>query len=82
MIDGVNSLVTSSTKGHIAVWNLDEQKLDSVLHDAHSGSVNGLSFLPQQPTMITSSSDNSIKVIVSDHMTIMTTPYIYIDVDI
>ena len=66
-IDGVSTLASGSAIGHIAVWNLDERRLQAVLHDAHSGPVPGLRFLPQQPLMITSSPDNSLKVFAFLH---------------
>ena len=48
--------------GHIAVWDLEERKLASMERRAHRGAVTGLQFMPEQPLMVTSSSDNSVKV--------------------
>ena len=44
------------------MWDLEGQRLDSVMEDAHQLGVGGMSFLPDQPLMVTSSKDNSIKV--------------------
>ena len=55
-------MVSGSTIGHIAVWDLEDKCLHSEIVDAHSGPVNGLRCLPNEPLLITSSADNSIKV--------------------
>lgn len=55
-------MASSSTMGHIGVWDLDKKRLHSEIRDAHSGTIAGLKFLPNEPLLITNSSDNSIKV--------------------
>ena len=60
--DGVSTMATGSLLGHIAVWDLDERKLSSIQHDAHRGAVTGLQFIAEQPLLVTSSADNSVKV--------------------
>ena len=62
--DGVSTMATGSPLGHIAVWDLDERKLSSIQHDAHRGAVTGLQFIAEQPLLVTSSADNSVKVIM------------------
>ena len=57
-------LSASNKSGGIAVWSLDQQKLEVILADAHVASVDGMVFLPEQPFLITSSKDNSIKVLL------------------
>ena len=55
-------MVTGSPAGHMALWNLEEKKLQSQIRDAHASAVTGLQCLPSEPLMVTSSPDNSIKV--------------------
>ena len=60
--DGHPIMATGSTQGHIALWNLEERKLQSQMRESHSGAVSGMKCLPSEPLMVTSSSDNSLKV--------------------
>ncbi len=60
--DGHPILVTGSTLGHIALWNLEERRLQSQMREAHNGGVTSLYCLPSEPLMVTSSPDNSLKV--------------------
>lgn len=55
-------MVSGSPLGHIAIWNLDEKRLQSQMRDAHAGPITGMRCLEQEPVMLTSSVDNSIKV--------------------
>ena len=55
-------MATGSTIGHITFWDLEKKRLITVLRHAHANSVTGMKFLQRQPTMITSSPDNSLKV--------------------
>ena len=57
-------LTGSSRSGDIVVWDLDSRRLECVISDAHSGSVNGMMCLPQQPLLVTCSEDNSVKVTI------------------
>ncbi len=55
-------MATGSTHGHIALWNLEDRKLQSQMREAHDGAVTGMKCLPSEPLMVTSSTDNSLKV--------------------
>ena len=55
-------MATGSTLGHIALWNLEEKKLQSQMRHAHRETIAGMAFLQSEPVMITNSSDNHIKV--------------------
>lgn len=55
-------MVTGSTVGHIALWDLENRKLHSYMKEAHYASVTGLVCLPSEPLMVTSAADNSLKV--------------------
>lgn len=60
--DGHPIMVTGSTIGHIALWNLEEKKLQSQIRNAHQSTVSGMNCLPSEPLMVTSAADNSLKV--------------------
>ena len=62
LTDGVTTVATASSVGHIAVWGLDERRLVTVVRDAHDGIIGGMEFIQSQPLMVTSGNDNSIKV--------------------
>ena len=55
-------MATGSTQGHIVLWDLEERKLQSQMRESHNGAVTGMKCLPSEPLMVTSSSDNSLKV--------------------
>jgi len=63
LTDGITTVATASSVGHIAVWGLDEHRLVTVIRDAHDSAVGGMEFIQSQPLMVTSASDNSVKVI-------------------
>lgn len=68
-LDGPPVMLTGSSTGHVAVWNLEERKLSSQMRHAHSGEhggVAGLCCLPSEPLMITSSGDNTVKMWIFD----------------
>lgn len=60
--DGHPILAAGSSHGHIGVWDLSERRLASQIRNAHSHAVHGLTFLPNEPVLISSSADNTIKV--------------------
>ncbi|XP_057327342.1 WD repeat-containing protein 36-like [Microplitis mediator] len=59
-------MATGSLPGHIVFWNLDEKRVDSQLINAHSGPVAGLQCLPNEPLIVSSSPDNSLKIWIFD----------------
>ncbi|GIY91432.1 WD repeat-containing protein 36 [Caerostris extrusa] len=64
--DGVPIMASSSVMGHIAIWDLEKKRLHSEIREAHKGCVSGMKFLPNEPLLITSSQDNSIKMWIFD----------------
>lgn len=64
--DGTPMMATGSVTGNITFWDLEEKKVASQLIAAHSGSVTGLLCLPNEPLVLTSSSDNTLKLWVFD----------------
>lgn len=63
--DGYPIMASGSLSGHVVFWNLEERKVVNQLH-AHSGAVSGLQCLPNEPLMVTSSADNSVKLWIFD----------------
>ncbi|KAE9246299.1 hypothetical protein PF004_g4861 [Phytophthora fragariae] len=61
-------VVSGSRSGDIAVWNLQTKRLESVIAAAHDGAVVSLQFLANEPLLLSSGSDNSIKLWIFDHL--------------
>jgi len=59
-------MVSGSPKGHLAVWDLEERKLEAQMRSSHQASVTGLACLSGEPILVTSSSDNSVKQWIFD----------------
>jgi U3 small nucleolar RNA-associated protein 21 len=55
-------MATSSMNGDIAIWDLDRRTLFHTIHRAHDDAVQSAQFLNGSPILLTSGSDNSIKV--------------------
>lgn len=64
--DGFPVMATGSELGHIALWDLKERRLLSQVRDAHAAPVTGLKCLPNEPLMVTSSPDNTLKMWIFD----------------
>ncbi|RLN46233.1 hypothetical protein BBJ29_007619 [Phytophthora kernoviae] len=61
-------VVSGSNSGDIAVWNLQTKRLESVIPAAHDGAVVSLQFLANEPLLLSSGADNSIKLWIFDHL--------------
>ncbi|XP_076239663.1 WD repeat-containing protein 36 [Calliopsis andreniformis] len=59
-------MATGSLDGHIVFWNLEQRKVESQLQKAHFGAVTGLKYLPNEPLLVSSSPDNSLKLWIFD----------------
>ncbi|XP_015590061.1 WD repeat-containing protein 36 [Cephus cinctus] len=64
--DGYPIMVTGSLSGHIVLWNLEERKVESQILNAHFATVTGLKCLPNEPLLLSSSPDNSLKLWIFD----------------
>ncbi|XP_015522612.1 WD repeat-containing protein 36 [Neodiprion lecontei] len=64
--DGHPIMATGSLAGHVVFWNLEQRKVDCQLLNAHFGAVTGLNSLPNEPLIVTSSPDNSLKLWIFD----------------
>ena len=45
-----------------SIWDLEKRRLQSVIRDAHDSSVISLHFFANEPVLMSTSADNSIKV--------------------
>ncbi|KAJ3812423.1 Utp21 specific WD40 associated putative domain-containing protein [Lentinula aff. lateritia] len=60
--DGQPIMASASSLGHIAVWDLNEGgRLLHMVRGAHDGAISALEWIPNQPVLITSGEDNSVK---------------------
>ena len=73
--DGAPIMITGSTQGHLAIWDLEQQALVQQHRHAHRGAITGMKSLPSEPLIVTSSPDNSLKVI-THHYNLVSNPFI------
>ena len=59
-------LVSGGTSGNIVVWDLQAKQMHSRIADAHHGTVVGLSFLVGEPVLLSSGTDNSLRMWIFD----------------
>lgn len=59
-------LASGGSFGVISIWNLKKKRLQSVIKDAHDNSILSLHFLANEPVLLSSSIDNSIKMWIFD----------------
>ncbi|VFQ89188.1 unnamed protein product [Cuscuta campestris] len=64
--DGQPLLASGGSSGVITIWNLEKRRLQSVIKEAHDCSVISLHFFANEPVLLSSSSDNSIKMWIFD----------------
>ncbi|XP_030370468.1 WD repeat-containing protein 36 [Scaptodrosophila lebanonensis] len=65
--DGPPILVSASSNGHMALWNLEDRKLNGQFQ-AHMDQVTTAICLPSEPLMLTTSPDNSMKLFIFDQL--------------
>jgi U3 small nucleolar RNA-associated protein 21 len=59
--DGPPMLISSSSNGHLALWDLEEKRMAAQTRDAHCAEITGIKCLQGEPLMLTSSPDNTLK---------------------
>ncbi|GJQ99218.1 U3 small nucleolar RNA-associated protein 21 [Tanacetum coccineum] len=64
--DGQPLLASGGSSGVISIWNLEKKRLQSVIRDAHDSSVISLHFFANEPVLMSTSADNSIKMWIFD----------------
>lgn len=62
VLDGQPLLASGGSSGVISIWNLEKKRLHSVVREAHDGVITSLHFFANEPVLMSSSTDNSIKV--------------------
>lgn len=55
-------MATGNMHGDVALWDLSERRLAHIMKNAHDGYITSLTFLHNQPVLVTGATDNSIKV--------------------
>ena len=55
-------LASGGSSGVIAIWNLEKRKIHSIIREAHDGTIVSLHFFANEPVLMSSADDNSIKV--------------------
>ena len=55
-------MATANMHGDVALWDLSERRLAHIMKNAHDGFITSLTFLHNQPILVTGSTDNSVKV--------------------
>jgi U3 small nucleolar RNA-associated protein 21 len=64
--DGFPFLLSGSTQGQLAVWDLNKKALVDTIPEVHQGGVTAMQFLAGEPLLITSGADNSLKMWIFD----------------
>jgi U3 small nucleolar RNA-associated protein 21 len=64
--DGSNTMATSNNTGSIAIWELNERTLITVMKWAHSSKITSIKFFDKEPLLLISGIDNSIKIWIFD----------------
>lgn len=60
--DGASLMVSTSNAGHMAIWDLENERLHRQIRNVHNGPITGCEFIHQEALLVTSSSDNRLKV--------------------
>uniref|UniRef100_A0A6G1S835 WD repeat-containing protein 36 n=1 Tax=Aceria tosichella TaxID=561515 RepID=A0A6G1S835_9ACAR len=61
-LDGRPFLVTASPVGHLMIWNLERKRLATQIRHAHANSISNCQFLRNESQLVTTGTDNTIKV--------------------
>ena len=64
--DETATLASASASGSIAIWDLEKRQLDQVITEAHEGAVVSVCFLLSQAMMVSTGTDNAVKIWIFD----------------
>ncbi|GFZ02665.1 transducin family protein [Actinidia rufa] len=64
--DGQPLLASGGSSGVISIWNLEKRRLHSVIGEAHDSPIISLHFFANEPVLMSSSADNSVKMWIFD----------------
>lgn len=62
ILDDEQVMATANMHGDVALWDLSERRLAHIMKNAHDGYITSLTFLHNQPILVTGGTDNSVKV--------------------
>ena len=63
---GPPCLVTGSSRGHLAIWDLKRKQLLTLLPNAHGARITSAAFIGNEGLLVTSGADNQLKMWVFD----------------
>ncbi|XP_020572453.1 U3 small nucleolar RNA-associated protein 21 homolog [Phalaenopsis equestris] len=64
--DGEPLLASGGSSGVISIWHLEKRRLQSVIREAHDGQITSLHFFANEPVLMSSAADNSMKMWIFD----------------
>ncbi|GAA5808757.1 hypothetical protein MFLAVUS_002153 [Mucor flavus] len=59
--DDEQVMATGNMQGDVALWDLSDRRLSHIMKNAHDGYVTSLTFLNNQPILVTAGNDNAVK---------------------
>ncbi|KAG0764980.1 hypothetical protein G6F33_002109 [Rhizopus arrhizus] len=59
--DGEHMMATGNMHGDVALWDLSDRRLAHIMKNAHDGYITSLTFLNNQPILVTGGTDNAVK---------------------
>ncbi|KAI8993445.1 Utp21 specific WD40 associated putative domain-containing protein [Pilobolus umbonatus] len=59
--DDEQVMATGNMHGDVALWDLSNRRLSHIMKGAHDGHITTLTFLSNQPVLVTAGSDNAVK---------------------
>uniref|UniRef100_A0A914XT60 Small-subunit processome Utp21 domain-containing protein n=1 Tax=Plectus sambesii TaxID=2011161 RepID=A0A914XT60_9BILA len=64
--DGPETMISSGTEGHLAVWDLNKKRLLGQMTDAHRSQVTIASCVVGEPLMVSAGTDNALRTWIFD----------------
>ncbi|XP_058068538.1 U3 small nucleolar RNA-associated protein 21 homolog isoform X2 [Magnolia sinica] len=64
--DGQPLLASGGSSGVLSIWNLEKRRLQMVIREAHDSSIISLHYFANEPVLMSSAADNSIKMWIFD----------------
>ncbi|KAI7894563.1 Utp21 specific WD40 associated putative domain-containing protein [Mucor mucedo] len=73
--DDEQVMATGNMHGDVALWDLSERRLAHIMKGAHDGYITTLTFLNNQPILVTGGNDNAIKQWIFEKSNAVPHPY-------
>ena len=64
--DGPPIMASTGRSGNVVLWDLEKRRILSQMRNIHNGPIYGCEFINNEPLLVTSSSDNALKVWIFD----------------